>query len=306
MLDTDPLARELFVRSTLPGLTGEAAARLAASLRPLSAVAGEVLFEPGQPPERLYLVLEGELALELPGEEPWRFGPRSIVGINDMMIDRPHLRRCVVRADARLLVARTSAWLDLIEDVVVARGALISVGHGQHKLWLELASKLPERQIDPVDLPPPPLPLYEKILILRDAALLRNAGMQATASLAHVAEEVRLDAEQPLFGYAEEKSTLYIVASGSVELEHETESIVSRYGPGSLLGGAAALAAELGVYRARALEPAALLRIRDEDFFDQAEEHPDLNRTALAYLMLEREPLMLLQPPAISQRTPAP
>jgi CRP-like cAMP-binding protein len=295
--EPDQLARELFVRSTLVALSGEAAARLAASLTLLTARAGEVLFEPGQPPERLFLVLDGMLALELPGEPPWHFGPRSIVGIIDVMIDRPHVRRCVARSDARLLVARANVWLDLLEDDAVAtRSAVANAARQLHKLWLEFAPRLPTPSFDHVTLPRGALPLYEKILILRDAALLRNAGMQATASLAHVAEEVRLGAQQTLFEAGQESDTLFIVASGVVELTHAS-GVVARFGPGCLLGGAAALCAELGAYSARAIEPATLLRIRDEDYFDQAEEHADLGRAALAYIMLEREPLMRLQPP---------
>ena len=298
MTDHDHLARELFVRSTLLGLGGEAAARLAAALIPLPARAGDVLFEPGQRPERLFMVIEGELALELPGAEPWLFGPRSIVGIIDVMVDRPHVRRCVVRSDARLLVARANVWLDLIEDDgVLTRGAVKSTARSLHELWLELAAKLPVPLLAYVNLPPAPLPLYEKILILRDATLLRNAGMQGTASLALVAEELRVESGQVLFEQGGEKDTLYVVGAGTVELVHEARGVVSSYGPGSLLGGAAALAGELGAYSAHAIEPSTLLRIRDEDFFDQAEEHPDLGRAALSYLMLEREPLLLLRPP---------
>jgi len=297
-VDSEQLGRELFVRSTLPGMSGEAAARLAAALSPMRARAGDVLFEPGQPPERLYLVLEGELALELPGEEPWLFGPRSIVGVIDVVADRLHVRRCVARKDSRLLVARGSMWLDLIDDdVLIARGAISTVAHGLHELWLEVAPKLPAPAFERVSLPPVPLPLYEKILILRDAALLKNAGMQATVSLAHVADDLELRAGQVLFEPGGESSALYIVGSGSIELAHAERRVVQRQGPGALLGGPAALAAQLGAYAARAVEPSTLLRIRDEDYFDQAEEHPELGRATLAYLMLEREPLLKLRPP---------
>jgi hypothetical protein len=65
-----------------------------------------------------------------------------------------------------------------------------------------------------------------------------------------------------------------------------------------LIGGPPALARELAPYRARCLVPSVLLRISAEDYYDQAETHPELIRAALAYLLSEREALLEARPAA--------
>jgi hypothetical protein len=41
---------------------------------------------------------------------------------------------------------------------------------------------------------------------------------------------------------------------------------------------------------------AILLRIREEDYYDQSDEHPELTRAATAYLAIEFEKMMDVKP----------
>ncbi len=61
---------------------------------------------------------------------------------------------------------------------------------------------------------------------------------------------------------------------------------------GDLIGAAAAFCHALPGYAARATSDALVLRIAEQDFYDQAEEHPHLTRGTLKYLVSELEPLL--------------
>jgi CRP-like cAMP-binding protein len=303
----DLLTRELFVRGVLPGLNGEAAARLLELLEPLEVPAGRLLFQLGDAPNRFYFVSSGEVVMESPDQPEWRFGPRSIVGIIDATLDRPHTRSARAARDSSLLVVRSSAWFDLLEDdPQLASGTTVSLARQVHGQWLERGGGLGEPSGEEPPAPPPtPLELYEKLLALRDAQLLRAAGLQATASLAEVAEELRLRADETLFEKGAGANTLYLLVHGRVQLSRQAPALSVVHRVGSLIGGPAALARELTDYEARALTPAVVLRISDEDYYDQAETHPELVRAALAYLLSAREALLRVDPPFAAAPRPA-
>jgi CRP-like cAMP-binding protein len=295
----EQLARELFLRASLPGLTGDSATRLAEVLRPVTARPGELLLRAGEAPDHFYFLIDGEVAMEAEGKKPWLFGPRSIVGIIDAIIGRKRSRAARATRDSRLLDARSVDWFELLDDDPrLARGATLGLARQIHEQW----AHLPGQSSSPALLPPVgELPFYEKLLVLRDSSLLSNAGLQATASLAMIATEIRLEAEEMLFRAGSELDTLYIVAYGAVELVRAEPAVRVVHGSSELLGGPAALARALSFYEARALAPSVVLRISDDDYHDQAEAHPELTRAALAYLVRTREHFLELStsdPPA--------
>ncbi len=61
-----------------------------------------------------------------------------------------------------------------------------------------------------------------------------------------------------------------------------------------MIGGAAAFCRALPGYAARATTDVSVLRIAEQDFYDQAEEHGRLTRGTLKYLVAELEPLLEL------------
>lgn len=310
------LERELFVRSVLPELHGDAAARLAAVLEPRDVPAETWLFRAGEPSAEFFFIVEGHVSMELEGHAPWTFGARSMVGMIDMNLRRPHRRGCRTTRATRVLVGNARVWTDMAEDdPLLGNTALQAMSVQLHALWREHGYLLPPEPTVRRVASERPLPLYEKVLALRDTGLFRRAGTQALASLAQVAEELEFGAEAEVFAVGHAERTLYVVVEGLIELafldaeasvaapatpgQREPNSLrhVVRFGPLHVLAPAAAMCGQLGAYSARALEASVLLRIRDDDYYDQAEEHPDLIRAALAYLVTERERLMDLVPP---------
>ncbi len=292
------LERELFVRAMLPTIRGEGAARLAAMLEPLEVPAGTFLFHAGEPPEQFFFVVEGQVAMEAEGHPTWTFGPRSMVGMVDMNAWRPHRRACRTLQPTRLLAGRSRQWLELLDDDPIMGDSAIqgfaSVLHSQLGLHGHLLAPPP---IIASELLVPPLPLYQKALVLRDTALLRRASTQAIVSLAQVAEELVFDAGEAVFALGRAERALYVVASGVVALGMLGSDRRVSIGPRSVLGAAAALSGNLGGFSALAETSALVLRIREEDYYDQSDEHPELMRAAMAYMAIELERLMDLVPP---------
>lgn len=291
------LERELFVRALLPSINGGGAARLAAVLEPLELPAETYLFRTGEAAERFFFVVDGHVRMDLEGKAAWTFGPRSLVGMTDLTMGRPHRRDARTTRPTRLLVGRSRQWMDLLDDdPVMAESAISSFAVMLHNLWKEHGDLLPEPSVAQPEPVESPLPLYQKALVLRDTPLFQRAGIQAIASLAQVAEELEVAQGSPVFAAGEAGPTLYVVVTGSIDLCFQENRQV-RVGPYGVLSAAAALSGQLGQYSARATAPSLLLQIQSEDYYDQSEEHPELTRAALAHLASEREQIMDLVPP---------
>jgi CRP-like cAMP-binding protein len=291
------LERELFVRAFMPDLHGAGAARLASTLEARDVPGDTFLFRQGDPPDEYFFIIEGHVVLEAEDLPSWAFGDRSLVGMVDMTAWRPHRRDCRTTRPTRLLVGRSAEWRDLLDDdPFMGEGAIHSFTLRLHELWSERGHLLPADPIGPAASLSSPLAMYEKALVLRDTHLLARAHTQAIASLAQVAEELSFEAGDVLFTTGNAERALYVVASGVVTLRSSSDR-VTRVGPSRFLAPAAALSGQLGAFSASAESDVIVLRIREEDYYDQAEEHPELTRSVMAYAATEMERLMDLNPP---------
>ncbi len=291
------LERELFVRALMPSMHGEGAARLAGLLDARELPEGALLFREGEPPDEFFFVVEGRVVMEADGLPPWTFGERSLVGMVDMTAWRPHRRSCRTLQPTRVLAGRSTAWFDLLDDdPVMGEDAIHNFALRLYTLQRELEHLLPpEPLVADLGLSSP-LAIHEKALVLRDTSLLVRASTQAIASLAQVAEELTFSAGAELFARGQAERALYVVASGVVALRDAADRL-GRVGPLRMLAPAAALSGVLGEYSARAETQAIVLRIREEEYYDQSDEHPDLKRSAMAYMATEQEKMMDLRPP---------
>lgn len=293
--DADRLKREILLRSMFPTMPAAAHARFIELLRDVEVEVGDVLFEPGGAPDHFLFLVEGRVVMEREGLRPWEFVPVAVVGVIDAVLERPRTRNCRALERSRLLSLRTADWFDMLEDNgQIARAAIRNFATQLHASWRVLAPRV-SRVSEP---PPGPVPagldVYDRILALRRVPFLRPAGMQAIASLAAVAEGVALRRGQVLFERGEQQEHLYMVARGNIELSADHGFRV-QHTAGDLIGGPAAMCRGLPAYSARAESDAVVLRISEQDFYDQAEEHPGLTRGTLAFLVSELEPLLQLE-----------
>ncbi len=292
--DRARLKREILLRSMFPNMPVAAHLRFTELLDDLEAKPGELVFDVGDAPDRFLFLTEGRVAMEREGERAWEFVPVAVVGVIDAILERPRTRNCRALEPSRFLSLRIGDWFDMIEDNgQIARGAIRNFATQLHGRWRQLAPRL-ERHSDP-----PPgavattLETYDKILALRRASFLGSAGMQAIVSLATVAEQLDLKQGETLFELGAHDDSLHVLVRGSVELT-APGGFRFLHRRGDLVGGAAAFCHALPGYAARAVTDVTVLRISEQDFYDQAEEHARLTRGTLKYLVAELEPLLEL------------
>ena len=264
-------------------------------------VAGDVVFEEGAMPERVYFVVEGTVDLvsdeiDPDDHESWSFGESSIIGILDAVLERPRARRAVARTDSHVLSLRYDEYLDLLEDNFdFARAALEAACRTIH----ESASSLPA---DEVFKPPETsavvsaeaiaqraLTLIERLLVLYNAPFFRGAPVQPLVTLAIQAEEVRYSAGQVLHEANEPTTTIWFVALGQVRADRDEPPTAGRFGPGDLLSAHAAIAYDSTLFRATAETDVVVLRIQKEDLFDLMEDHSRLTQKGFAFVANENE-----------------
>jgi len=292
--DRARLKREILLRSMFPSMPASAHLRFTELLDDVEAKPGELVFDVGDAPDRFLFLTEGRVAMEREGESSWEFVPVAVVGVIDAILERPRTRNCRALEPSRFLSLRMSEWFDMLEDNgQIARAAIRNFATQLHQRWRQLAPRLERHS----ELPPggaaPLLETYDKILALRRASFLGSAGMQAIVSLATVAEQVDLKQGQALFERGARDDDLHVLVRGSIELTAEG-GFRYHHRRGDLIGGAAAFCHALPGYAARAVTDVSVLRISEQDFYDQAEEHPRLTRGTLKYLVSELEPLLEL------------
>jgi CRP-like cAMP-binding protein len=290
--ETTRLEREIMLRSAFPSMPEAAYARIVELMQGIDADAGQVLFSEGEAAEYLYFLTKGRVVLESDGEPPWFFDPVAIIGIFDATLERPRRRRCTVLEPSTLFALESSEWFDMLgENPQIARGAIRNFATALHQRWR--ARVVGESRVGAETEEPPPRTLdpFDKLLVLRQAAFVERAGMQALVSLASVAESVVLRRGETVARSAGDVDYLYLVASGVIELTQGEDFRVYQ-GKGELLGGPGGLCRALAEYAARAVSDAVLVRIAEHDFYDRAEEHPRLTLGALAYLANELEGVM--------------
>jgi len=289
--DGERVKRELLLRSLFPTMPVAAHVRFIELLEDLDLGVGELAFAQGDPPDRFLFLTEGRVALQAEGMQPIEFSGFAVVGVVDAVLERPRQRACRALEASKALVIRSADWFDLLEDnAEIARAAIKNFATQLHSLWQKLAARLPRHSEPPPGIVPSALETYDKILALRQASFLRKVGMQAIASLAAIAETEALQTGESLFKVGNDGEDFFVVAAGLIELSHGS-GLRFTHDAGDVVGGPAAFCNALPSYAAAAAAPSIVLRIPQQEFYDQAEEHGRLIRGTLAFLASELEAL---------------
>ncbi|MEZ4222893.1 MAG: cyclic nucleotide-binding domain-containing protein [Polyangiaceae bacterium] len=289
--------RSIFVRS----LFGSADAaiglqRIEAMMHPVEFAAGTTIYRRDEASDYLYFILEGSVALDAPGEPRWVFGPRDGFGFLDAMRDRPHARTAHALSDVTALAFSVEDWIDALEDHSgLGRGAILE--HAK-SVRSKIAALSPDggfaRQstmicsVEPGDA----VGLVERIVMLGDAPCFERAGIQALASLAQIARLIPASPGQLLLEAGAAPTGLYLVGAGVVVAERHEPELSARFGPGSLAMGLSFLGEAAADVTLRSECDSLVLSIREDDFFDVAEDHFDLMRAVFSYMAGERAGLM--------------
>ena len=116
--------------------------------------------------------------------------------------------------------------------------------------------------------------LIEKVFLLQQIDLLREARGTHVALLAAIAEEIDVPADTVLIAEGDAPSAMYIVIRGSVELHGVGQRLV--VGAEHAFGTWALIDSQPSPITARTSEPTRLLRVTREDFHDLLADHSEV------------------------------
>jgi CRP-like cAMP-binding protein len=311
------LRRELFLRALSLAKPSPAAARtLAQAITDVEFDPGQVIFRRGDEADAAYFIVEGQVTLEAPDEEPWTFRNGGVVGILDVNLERPRARTCVADTHVRAMMLRGEDWLEMMEDnFEYTVNARRSVAMDLHRLVLEIAPSggFTEPRSTEHDLAAVELNAVARLVVLRNVETFARASVQALARLAAVSEPVALRPTEVLFEPGQAHDRLFVVAFGIVDVTRVIEPVIEAgFGSGQLVGGSPSLGGVLADYRAVARTRATVLTFTTTELEDVAEDHFDLTRSLIRHLAVERERVMRarararasIAPPPVSDAVP--
>jgi CRP/FNR family transcriptional regulator, cyclic AMP receptor protein len=126
----------------------------------------------------------------------------------------------------------------------------------------------------------------EKALALRAAPLFASLSADALLPVASLCQQVDLVGGQVLFEAGEVGDSMFVVASGSVQVKRGAE-LLARLGAGQVVGEMGALDLEPRSATVIASEPTRLIRLERNDLMDLLTDYPELMR-GLAVMLVER------------------
>jgi CRP-like cAMP-binding protein len=231
-----------------------------------------------------------------PGVPPWRFEGFWVLGVLDVMQERPYSRTATAETTVRLAKMRTTEWLDLLDESFdLKRSAVASGVDSVAKLLEQLLAMgesfdVPDALATPVD--PAPMNLVDRMLLLMDIALFRGAGVQILADLAALMTERVVEAGTVIHARHAPRQVISIVVNGLVESRREAPDLSMRFMRGQLAGAPLIVGPSAAHWETVAVTRTKLLELSAEDWFDEMEEQFGLARSALVALAVERERLL--------------
>lgn len=126
----------------------------------------------------------------------------------------------------------------------------------------------------------------EKALALRAAPLFASLSADALLPVASLCQQVDLVGGQVLFEAGEVGDSMFVVASGLVQVKRGAE-LLAKLGPGEVVGEMGALDLEPRSATVVAAEPSRLIRLERNDLMDLLTDYPELMR-GLAEMLVDR------------------
>lgn len=123
----------------------------------------------------------------------------------------------------------------------------------------------------------------ERVLILKNADLLRDVGPRHLLGLAEVAREIEISEGDKLYAEKDPADALYMVVEGRVRLSADGKTM-SEVGPGEAFGTWALVDDSPRGQTAECIEEGLVLALRREDFYDRAAGDMELMQEILRVL----------------------
>jgi CRP-like cAMP-binding protein len=213
-------ARALAATPLFAGLPSDALQALVANLELVSLDRGELLFREGDPSDALYVIVEGEVAVQTEGPpraDMSRLGPGAFIGEVALMTDQPRSATVVCTQPAELLrIDRHTLSRVLANHGDVLRAVLRFVRDRLVDRWM------------------------------RTSPLFRPFNDAERIELAAKFKFLEIDSGTILLGGGQRPDGLYIVLAGQF-LVLRNRSAIAQLGPGDLIGETALLSG--GVFK---------------------------------------------------------
>jgi len=275
-----PIDRLLYMR-TLPQVAGLETRELAIIARQATEVyvrKGEIVLREGDPVDRMYVVVSGQIALTTHGVEIMRCLPGDNVGII------PALAKSEPRFEARATQDTVALSLDI--DIMLAameenfhlfQNSLRSlarfhldmmpdiIGGTRRAPWVGEGVKVPDR----------PLDVVERLVLLRRGNIFRNLGLEALVLMATSMEQQRWKAGTELWTPGEPADYLLVILDGEC-VGTLDDGTTFEAGRGYPLGNLETLARGERWYTAKATTDLITLRGNHEALFDVLEDDVDV------------------------------
>jgi CRP-like cAMP-binding protein len=240
-------AETLAATPLFSGMAQEALEALVAELQLVQLVRGETLFREGDPGDALYVVVEGEIAVQAEGPprvEMARLGPGAFLGEVALMTDQPRSATVTALGDAELL---------RIDRPTLSR---VLAEHGD--ILTAVLRFVRERLVD---------------RWTRTSPLFRPFNPQERAALASRFKFLEIEAGRTLLAAGVRPDGLYIVLAGQFTVTR-AGAPVALLGPGELIGEGALLSGSTFKSEVRAKGKSLALCLPANDFREMIMTHP--------------------------------
>lgn len=207
-------AEALAATPLFSGLSQQALESLVAELQLIHLARGEVLFHEGDPGDALYVIVEGEVAVQAEGPprvEMARLGPGSFIGEVALMTDQPR--------------TATVTSVDTAELLRIDRSTLKRVLASHGEVLTSVLRFVRDRLVD---------------RWTRTSPLFRPFDANERSALASKFKFLEIDTNSTLLSAGARPDGLYIVLAGHFSVRRGTQQ-VAMLGPGDLIGETALL-----------------------------------------------------------------
>ncbi|MEM9692189.1 MAG: cyclic nucleotide-binding domain-containing protein [Myxococcota bacterium] len=283
---TSSVERSLILKS-MPGfadLSGAELALLASFARERRFSPGDVLLTPGQPVQKFFLIVDGEVEMFLGGQSVGRFSSRTSVGGLASLARDPRGAHAIARSPVLALEMDAEEMEEFFEDnsnLII--GVLGALARGVRELQEERGGPA----IDGPEYPDYPvtsgLTLVDKMFLMRTTSNFREVSIEALAELAEGAHEAHFRAGATLWRRGDLADHYYMIVAGTLVATSPgapPRTFTSRW----LVGGLDNMGRLPRWYDLRAETDTVALRLRSTVLYDVLEDYPDMGLRMLRAL----------------------
>ncbi len=258
---------------------------------------GETVIREGDKGDFLYIVVDGELNVQINDHVFATIGPGGVAGEIALLDSEPRTATITTATESRLLRLDQEPFYELLAaQPQLARDLMSLLSQRLRERTQELESTKQELATQPV-LPvvavqpgatvvavPGSLVELQKLFVLKGIDLFGQSSDELLGQVALLLEEVDLAGGQTLFHKGDPGHSLYIVAEGQVRV-HDEEWTIAYLGEGEIFGEMALLDSEPRLASVTGTGGGTqLLRLDQEPFFELLQAEPDLARGIITML----------------------